>query len=105
MKLDNINNKILVSSAYSTQERLGMLKNKKDNEGPAFKDIVSDKLNKVNNKQILADNMTIGFITGEVDDLHDVMIATEEAKLSLELAVQVRNKLVEGFKEINNIQL
>ena len=41
----------------------------------------------------------------EVDDLHTVMIATEEVRLSLELAVQIRNKFVESYKEINNMQL
>ena len=44
-------------------------------------------------------------MVGEVDDLHSVMIATEEARISLELAVQVRNKCIEAYKEINNMQL
>jgi flagellar hook-basal body complex protein FliE len=49
--------------------------------------------------------LTRDFIAGEVDDLHTVMIATEEARLSLELAVQVRNKCIEAYKEISNMQL
>lgn len=70
-----------------------------------FKEIISDEINKVNNIQIHADKITEQFISGEVDDLHTVMIATEEARLSLELAVQIRNKVVESYKEINNMQL
>ena len=70
-----------------------------------FKEIISDEINKVNDMQVYADKMTEGFISGEIDDLHTVMIATEEARLSLELAVQIRNKLVESYKEINNMQL
>ena len=70
-----------------------------------FKEIISDEINKVNNMQIHADKIAEQFISGEVDDLHTVMIATEEARLSLELAVQIRNKLVESYKEINNMQL
>lgn len=49
--------------------------------------------------------MAQDFISGEVEDLHAVMIATEEARLSLDLALQVRNKIVEAYKEINNMQL
>lgn len=71
----------------------------------SFKDIISEEMQKVNNRQIEADNLTQGFITGEVDDLADVLIATDEARLSLELAIQVRNRCIEAFKEINNIQL
>lgn len=71
----------------------------------SFKDIIKDELNRVNHMQIKADDMTDRFIAGEIDDLHQVMIATEEARLSLELAVQIRNKCVEAYKEINNMQL
>ncbi|WFA07902.1 flagellar hook-basal body complex protein FliE [Tissierella sp. Yu-01] len=70
-----------------------------------FKEMISDEINKVNNMQINADRLTDDFISGQVDDLHTVMIATEEARLAIELAVQVRNKVVEAYKEINNMQL
>lgn len=71
----------------------------------SFKDIIKEQINRVNDIQIEADNMTNKFIAGEIDDLHQVMIATEEARLSLELAVQIRNKCIEAYKEINNMQL
>ena len=71
----------------------------------SFKDVINNELDKINNKQIEADKMIEGFIKGEVEDLHTVMIATEEARIALELAVQVRNKVVEAYKEINNMQL
>ena len=74
-------------------------------ENSSFKNIISNEIEKLNNQQIKADQLTQGFISGQVEDLHTVLIATEEARLSLELAVQVRNKCVEAYKEINNMQL
>lgn len=71
----------------------------------SFKEVMNNEIEKLNNKQIQADEMIQGFIRGDIEDLHTVMIATEEARLALELAVQVRNKLVESYKEINNMQL
>ena len=71
----------------------------------SFQNIITNEIEKLNNQQIKANEMVQGFISGEVEDLHTVMIATEEARLSLELAVQVRNKVVEAYKEINNMQL
>jgi len=73
--------------------------------GGSFKDIMENQLDKLNQSEINADQMTEAFIKGEVDDLHAVMIATEEARLSLDLALQVRNKVVEAYKEISNMQL
>lgn len=71
----------------------------------SFRDMMNTEIDKVNQAQLKADDMTNKFMTGEVDDLHSVMIATEEARISLELAVQIRNKCIEAFKEINNMQL
>ena len=73
--------------------------------GFSFKETLNDAINKVNDKQIEADDITMNFIMGKEEDLHKVMIKTEEARLSLELAVQVRNKLIEAYREINNMQL
>lgn len=71
----------------------------------SFGDIISYEINKLNNKQLHADNMVEEFISGEGEDLHSIMIATEEARISMELAVQVRNKLIEALNTVNNMQL
>ncbi|WP_040211218.1 flagellar hook-basal body complex protein FliE [Clostridium polynesiense] len=70
-----------------------------------FGDTLREKLNEVNNHQITAEKATESFIKGEDISIHQVMLTTEEAKLSLQLAVQVRNKLVEAYQEINRLQL
>ena len=70
-----------------------------------FLDTLEEKLSEVNDKQIYSDNLTQKFIKGEEEDVHKVMLATEEAKLSLELAVQIRNKLVDAYKEFNSMQI
>ena len=98
----------LINLQKSINDNLNNTQSKKDifnDEEFSFKDIINREIQKVNNKQIEADRLTQAFISGEVEDLHKVLIATEEARLSLELAVQVRNKCIEAFKEINNMQL
>lgn len=71
----------------------------------SFFDTLKEKLDEVNEKQINADVATEAFISGEDVDIHELMLITEEAKMSLQLAVQVRNKLVEAYQEINRMQL
>jgi flagellar hook-basal body complex protein FliE len=70
-----------------------------------FLSMLKEKLNGVNDSQITADNITQSFIKGDETDIHKVMLSTEEAKMSLELAVQIRNKLVEAYQELNRMQL
>jgi flagellar hook-basal body complex protein FliE len=76
-----------------------------DKKSNGFLDTLKEKLNEVNDKQIEADNLTQKFIKGEEDDIHKVILSSEEAKLSLELAVQIRNKLVDAYGEFNRMQI
>lgn len=76
-----------------------------ENNGLSFFDTLKQKLDDVNAQQLEADAVTQAFVRGDDVDVHQVMIAGEEAKQSLELAIQVRNKLVEAFQEIDRMQL
>lgn len=71
----------------------------------SFLDTLKSKLNEVNDTQVAAEDKTAAFVAGDDTNIHDVMIATEEAKMSLELAIQVRNKLVDAYQELNRMQL
>jgi flagellar hook-basal body complex protein FliE len=43
--------------------------------------------------------------TGETNNLHQAMIAVQEASVAFSLMVEVRNKLVEGYQEIMRMQV
>ncbi|AGK97776.1 flagellar hook-basal body complex protein FliE [Clostridium pasteurianum] len=75
------------------------------NGGLDFSSILKDKLDGVNAKQVDADNITNQFIQGDNVDVHQVMISAQEAQMSLQLAVQVRNKIVEAYQELNRMQV
>ncbi|AVP54210.1 flagellar hook-basal body complex protein FliE [Clostridium tetani] len=77
----------------------------KKEENNGFSHMLKNKLDKVNEKQIKAEETTNNFLQGEETDIHKVMLDSEEAKLSVELAVQVRNKLIEAYQELNRMQL
>jgi len=79
--------------------------NKQGAGGGSFSDILNNAIEKLNDTQIKADNLAMEFLTGEVQDLHQVTIAMQEAKLSMQLAVEVRNKVVEAYQEISRMQV
>ncbi|MDU7239952.1 flagellar hook-basal body complex protein FliE [Clostridium sp.] len=70
-----------------------------------FQSALKDSLDKLNEKQINADNITNDFISGKDVEVHEMMLSMEEAKMSLQLAIQVRNKVVEAVQELTRMQL
>ena len=42
---------------------------------------------------------------GETDNLHQVMMALDKAKVSFQLMVQVRNKLLEAYQDVLRMQI
>lgn len=72
----------------------------------SFGQTLKSKLDEVNDKIIDSNTLTNKMISGDENvSINDVVLSTEEAKMSLQLAVQVRNKLVEAYQEISKIQL
>ena len=88
------------SSVASTDDQTATSANQMD----SFGNMLSSEMDKLNNQQVQADNLTEDFAAGNTDDLHKVMIASQEASLSMELAVQIRNKMIDAYKELNNMQ-
>lgn len=73
-------------------------------ESLSFGDFFNDALKEVNQLQVNSSEMTKRMVLGEVEDIHQVMIAAEKASLSLNLTIQIRNKLVEAYQEISRMQ-
>ncbi|GAW92915.1 flagellar hook-basal body complex protein FliE [Calderihabitans maritimus] len=72
---------------------------------PSFAGVLQKALGEVNELQLQADRLAEKFVVGEVEDLHQVMLATERAYLALQLTVQVRNKIIEAYQEISRMQI
>lgn len=70
-----------------------------------FHSVFTGMLQEVNETQLVADDLTMKFMAGAVEDIHQVAFAMERAQLNLQLAVQVRNKIVEAYQEIMRIQV
>ena len=88
----------LTGSAPAAQSGPGKLL---DGFGKALTDAV-DGLDQLQKE---ADTQSVALATGQDVDLHEVMLAQSSASLSLNLAVQVRNKLVEAYQDVMRMQL
>jgi flagellar hook-basal body complex protein FliE len=70
-----------------------------------FGKALTEAISSLDKLQQEADAGSLQLAAGEPVELHDVMLAQERASLSFELAVQVRNKLVEAYQEIMRMQV
>lgn len=73
--------------------------------GSGFGDILAAGMKHVEGKLSTADDMVRQFALDDTIPVHKVSYALEEARLTVELAMQVRTRLVEAYRELMNMQL
>lgn len=71
----------------------------------AFAETLGNLVGEVGAKQSAAGDSVRGLITNQGVSLHQAMIAMEEASVSFQLMVEVRNKLLEGYQELMRMQV
>lgn len=65
-----------------------------------FGDLLARAIDNLNRTQQEADAISQSFAIGEERDITKLMITTERAHLTMQLAIQVRNKVLEAYQEI-----
>ena len=66
---------------------------------------VMSSLNETNDLQNAAESAEIQFALGESDNTHDLLIAMTKAEVALQYTVAVRDRLIEGYKELMQMQV
>ena len=70
-----------------------------------FGSILTDAMQKVEGLGHDATKSVENFLSGEGDDLHKTIMATQRAELGMELFMQVRNKVVSAYQEVMRMQV
>lgn len=73
--------------------------------GDAFSKMLSSTIDQVSQADIQGNTAIEKLHTGEAKNLHEVMIAVEEADISIRMLVQMRNKALEVYNEIMRMQV
>lgn len=71
----------------------------------SFADVLADALGQYRAVDNAGDEATFALLSGGTQDLSDTLIAAEKTELALGLTIAVRNKAVEAYKEIMNMQV
>lgn len=94
-------------------QQVGQLDNKIEKQGKEGAGAVADSMGtlisraveQLDASQKAADGNIAALVAGEPVDLHHVMLQMEESMLNLNLALQVRNKVIEAYQEVQRMQV
>jgi flagellar hook-basal body complex protein FliE len=74
-------------------------------DGKTFSDILTKSFEKVNEQQHDADQAIKELVSGRTKNIHETLLTVERADASLKLAMQVRNKILDAYREIMRMQV
>ena len=105
--LYNVNSD-LIKSVVQTQKTTAAATGSVVDSGNSFSYILDSAINNVNltNSYLSdAENEKIKFAMGEIDNTHDLVIAMNKASTALQYTVAIRDKFLESYKELMNMQI
>ena len=106
MALD-INSLLYISSDYGN-ELTELIKGTSDSSGKSFDSVFQSALNllkETNDLSNAAELEEIRFAMGDSENLHDLTIALQKAEVAIQYTVAVRDKVLDAYKEIMNMQI
>ena len=71
----------------------------------SFGEFLVDALKATNELQKQSDAMNAALAAGRVEDISQVMVASQKAEISIQLALQLRNRAVSAYQELMRMQV
>ena len=97
--------KITESNVMKEMQNQGMQAPSQAEGAHSFSDMLRTSVNQVNTDQQQADTAIKELVAGRSKNIHETMLTIERADTSLKLMTQVRNKILDAYKEIMRMQV
>ncbi|MFZ5966597.1 MAG: flagellar hook-basal body complex protein FliE [Bacillota bacterium] len=94
MKIENI---VSLSNNFRTTNE------NKNSDG--FGAILKNSIDKINEYEMQSQRLDQLMAVGDIENLHEPMIAAQKAEIALQFAVEVKNKVLDAYKEIMRLQV
>lgn len=104
--LSGVNQLLDYQSNIQTIQQIQGIKNTSvpEIDGNKFSDVLSQVMGNLNSNMDVISQDTQNIILGKETDLGSVMTRMTEAQLTLQTAVQIRNKCLEAYNDLKNMQ-
>lgn len=70
-----------------------------------FSNWLQTQVTELNGTMAKSDALATQLAAGETENLHQIMIGMEEAKIAFQLAIQVRNRMLEAYQDVLRMQI
>lgn len=74
-------------------------------DASSFKETLTGFMKDVNDAQLKADKSIQRLAAGEINDVHQVMNAAQEANVAFNMMMEIRNKVMDAYQEVMRIRL
>lgn len=71
----------------------------------SFSSFLNSAINEVDHAERVSQAFDRNLAAGNIENLHDAMIAAQKAEITLSLALEVKNQVLEAYREIMRIQV
>lgn len=102
--IGGVNSAIASTGLDTGAKQIPVLQDSGSSSETSFGDTLKGLVNNVSDQQDVAADYAQRFARGEPVELHQVMASAEEASISLEMLVQVRNKFQDAYRTLIGMQ-
>ena len=81
------------------------VQNKKNDSDGNFKEAFINALYSASDLERNQEKLRVDFVNGELENMHDLTIATQKADIAIQTVTEVRNKVIDAYKEIMRMQI
>ncbi|WP_168198284.1 flagellar hook-basal body complex protein FliE [Crassaminicella thermophila] len=92
-----------ISNIINTSTNIFNNKGKKEERD--FSTFLKDAIKKVNEYELDSQRLNMLSALGQIDNIHEVMIAAEKSEIALQFTIEVKNKVLDAYKEIMRLQV
>ncbi len=93
-----------ISSVISNAQQISGVGQSKESTS-SFSNILSDAIDNMQTTEAEAETANNALLTGESDDIHSALISAQKAEIAVSLAVEVRNRVIEAYNKITEMQV
>lgn len=93
-----------ISSIVTNAQQIGKTGSAQQSES-SFSNILTQAIDNIEETEAEVQLANDGLLTGETDDIHTALIASQKAEIAVSLAVEVRNRVLEAYNSVMNMQV
>ncbi|SCY14474.1 flagellar hook-basal body complex protein FliE [Alkaliphilus peptidifermentans] len=84
---------------------LGLLEAKDQNNGTSFSTLFMEAVKNTDQLVKKSDEYSVKIASGDIENIHEATIAAQKADISFQLVMQIRNKVLDAYREITRMQI